>query len=100
MTFFGDADLDAMLGTDFGVPVVMGSITVKGIVDQFHDEVGGSDQGPQLVTRRVTVRVKTGDLPALAAGASITVDGTAMKVLQALEENDGAITRIDCAKVA
>ena len=99
MGFFGDADIDTMLA-DFGVPVAMGSVTVKGIVDQYHDEMLGSDQGPQFVTRRVSVRVKTGDLPALTAGASITVDGTAMKVLQALEEGDGAVTRIDCAKVA
>lgn len=99
MGFFGDADIDVMLA-DFGVPVAMGSVTVKGIVDQYHDELGGSDQGPQFVTRRISVRVKTGVLSALTSGASITVDGTAMKVLQALEEGDGAITRIDCAKVA
>lgn len=99
MSFFGDADLDTMIA-DFGVPVAMGSITVKGIVDQYHDEMAGSDQGPQFMTHRVSVRVKTGDLPALASGAAITVNGTAMKVIQALEENDGALTRIDCAKVA
>lgn len=99
MGFFGDADIDGMLA-DFGVPVAMGSVTVKGIVDQFHDEIPGSDQGPQYVTRRVSVRVKTGALSALTSGAAITVDGTAMKVLQALEEGDGAITRIECARIA
>jgi hypothetical protein len=96
MAFFGDADLDAMLA-DFGVPVGVGSTTVNGIRDQSQDEVADPEYGSGLISRSVFVRVKTGALPGLAPGAAITVDGASLVVVRALELDDGAITRIECA---
>jgi hypothetical protein len=96
MVQFGDADINVMLG-QLGVPVSIGSSSAYGIRDQSHDEVADPQYGSGLVSRAVSVLVKTGALAGLAPGASITVDGKALVVVRALEIDDGALTRIECA---
>lgn len=95
MPAFGASDVQAMLDT-FGVPVVLGAVTAKGIFDNPEAVLEGS---PDMAAARPTVLVKTGTFPALATGADLTVDGEAFKVAGFHRVEDGATTIIDLAKV-
>ncbi len=96
--FFGPSDLDVLLA-DFGVPVVVGAVTAKGIVDAPDEEMlAGEFAG--LVGRVTVVLVKTDAFSAvLSRGATITVDGAALKVHSYIRIDDGAYTRVVCVKV-
>ena len=50
----------------------------------------------RMYERRIEVNVKKGSLPSLAVGASITVDGESLAVLETFDIHDGAMTRIVC----
>ncbi len=53
---------------------------------------------PALVAADETVHIKSGSLPGLASGVSITVGGTNYVVLKVLPYGDGAMTRIALRK--
>lgn len=88
MSFYGASDLDAMLA-EFGVPVVLGSQTVDGILDI--SDVG--DAG-ELITKQASVLVKTGALKNLKEGASLDVDGKSYLVTGTDQLGDGATTQV------
>lgn len=90
------ADIRLMLD-DFGVPVTIGGVTVKGLLWK-PDAQFLQDGESELIGRAVTVLIGTGDLPGLAVGASVTVDGEAMTVHRSMAESDGEVTRILCTK--
>lgn len=83
-----------------GEPVTLGATTTPGIVDRPSAVVGPSGELAELVQGTVVVAVRTGSLPGLASGASITVSSIAYVVRQAFALEDGAITRIECTKAA
>jgi hypothetical protein len=89
---FGDADRDTFLA-DFGVTVVYGVTTVKGIFGQRdEDDSAGFDA---RVSKNVTsLLVKTGALPGLAEDSLITIDGTQYRVRDPNKVRDGGFTRI------
>lgn len=96
--FYGAADINALLA-DFGVPVTVGAVTAKGLEDAADETMLSAESGAaHLVGRVRVVLVKTGTFT-LAAKADITVDGTAYKVRDYAQIDDGALTRIVCAKV-
>lgn len=97
MSYFGDADIDTMLET-FGVPVVLGSTTVNGIRDIADEELYRGDTVGVMSSKGISVTVKTGALPGLAEGASITVEAVSYRVMRVFQINDGALTQALCAK--
>ena len=101
MDYFGAEDIDDLIAATGGLPV---SLTVSG---QQHDTLGLVDIADEELIRDVqvgavftgkvtSVVVKTGTLPGVAEGSSITVDGTAMLVVAARQIDDGALTRLFC----
>lgn len=95
----GDDDIPWML-EDSGVPVTLGGVTTNAIKRRFTEELFPDADAPELLSRSVVAVIKTGSLPALKSGASITVDGTAYKVRRWLEDGHGTLTRILCVRVA
>ena len=95
MTFDGSADLDAMLGTDFGVPVTLGGITVNGIENTRDDQSITLDGGSVLTGRHHTILIRTGTLPGFKQNASIVVNGITYTVGRTYSEQDGQLTRAD-----
>lgn len=98
-TFYADADIPAMLA-DFGVVVVLDSITAKGVVD-YVDGVTLKENGiAGVINKAITVMLQTRAFPSLAAnnavGKSITVDGVSYTVRLREQTTDGAITHLLC----
>jgi hypothetical protein len=90
---FGDADLDYLLGNDFGVDVVYAGLTVDGQLDEVTEDMLAGHVVPQLGVTR-TVLVATGSISPVA-GQSITVDGTSYTVYEVRREAiDGRLTRV------
>lgn len=97
MTPFGTSDLTAMLA-DFGVPIVWGVVTGKGIEDKADEEY--LTNGPDRFTgTERSVRLETERFSGLGQGERITVDGVAFEVISAHREGDGAITHVLCMPV-
>jgi len=97
-TFFGEADILAMMAGPFGVDVTVGATTARGIRDVQDEELLRGD-GAVLVGRVVSVVVKTGTFSGLAEGVAITVEGTVYRVIDQHRIEDGALTRVRCALV-
>lgn len=96
-TYFGAGDLQPMLDT-VGVSVTVGAVTAKCVRDVVDEAIATSADG-SLVGRMVTLIAKTGTFPTLAAGVVATIEGTSYTISQTLLIDDGALTRIRCAKV-
>ncbi len=96
---FGDSDLPALL-EELGVDVQLSGKTVRGIKRRFTEEMLGDNDSPDLMSRSIVVTIQTDSLPALEAGAPITVDGTSYKVRRRSEAEHGSLTRIHCVRVA
>lgn len=91
---YGDADLQYLIGQDFGVDVVVGAVTTKGQYDPRTVEVLDGMVVAQKA-QDLTVLVQIGVLT-LTTGAAITVGGTSYTVLDWNDE-DASITRIRLA---
>jgi hypothetical protein len=90
---FRDGDILDVFLTHFAVPVVMGMVATRGILDQ---ETTGELEGYARVAdvEDLSVLVKTGVLTALAIGSSLTVDGVPYIARDVRREPpDGALTR-------
>ncbi|HLE61033.1 MAG TPA: hypothetical protein VI700_05810 [Thermoanaerobaculaceae bacterium] len=96
---FGAADIPALLA-DLGVDVMVGGTMVKGLVDRPGQELLESEGAAALISTAILVTVQTGALPALAAGAAITVDGVSYLVQRRLEIDDGQLTQVLCVEAA
>jgi hypothetical protein len=99
-TFFGDAHIDGMLSM-FGVPVELVTNSVlyetKGVVDTT-DADGLTASGQTFVGHTMSVVVKTGVLVGLAEGVLLTVEGVQYRVMTQRQQDDGALTRVWCAR--
>ncbi len=94
------AEIQSMID-EFGEEVALGSETVKALVDAGDaPTLQGEGGGAALITRPVFLTIKRGALSALASGASIIWEGTALKVRSFLHIEDGELTRIECVKAA
>lgn len=87
-------DVAAMLADQFfTVAVSIGNSSTRGIPDLF-DQQASSVLPFDVVEKIKVITIKKGSLVGLAEEASITVDGTAYKVRQFLDADDGAITHV------
>jgi hypothetical protein len=87
-------NLDTFL-SDFGVPVIAGSVSGLGILDMPGTVIG---DGLSISTER-TVLVKASLFGSLIRNADITVNATAYKVRQVLPEDDASFVRITLGTV-
>lgn len=89
---FGAADFPVLLA-DFGVDVVVGVGSARGLFDARDEEIlpGVVDVS---VGRRLSVRIVSGSLPGLVIGAGITVAGVGYAVREILQIDDGAFTEV------
>jgi len=92
MTYFGTPDLPTMLA-DFGVPVVWGAVSKKGIVDVADEELM-TTANETFTGKQRTVTVETTPFAALKRGDTITVEGVGYFVITAQQFGDGALTRL------
>ena len=93
MVFDPNQDIPAMLA-DFGVLVVFGAYSAKGIFDQTTKaESFGSEQADVLVLGPSVV-VKADAFPGLKVGSALTVNGAAYAVRDRLAASDGKTIRI------
>lgn len=74
---------------DFGVPATAGAHSATVLFDMPQEEIfAGMQQSTEYV-----ITFRSGDLPGLAAGNTITVDGVAYKVRQTTTLDDGKLTK-------
>ena len=73
--------------SDFAVTAVCGAFTAKVILDMPDEPV----LGDRVRSRKYAVTLHTGDLGTLTFGTSMTVDGTAYRVLEVNSLDDGKL---------
>jgi len=78
-------DLPDVFLADFGVTVVSGSTTGKGILDMPTEIVAGG----MVLTTDYALTFKTATFPSLGYNSAITVDGTAYTVREVRLQDDG-----------
>lgn len=99
----------SMMFKKMGVAITVNGVTVVGIVDRTDEELLRGGYG-HLIGRFIVVRVETDTLPDLEIGALLDIDpqtvisGGGMvgsevyRASRVLQEEDGAVTVIVCAK--
>lgn len=92
MTYFGTSDLPSMLA-GFGVPVVWGSITAKGIVDVVDLQLF-SDTNISITGKEKTLTVQTETFAGLKEGDRLTIEGITHRVIQTRQQGDGALMAV------
>ena len=94
--FYGASDVDTLL-REFGVPVVRGSESTTGIVDEVDIEMMAGD-GATFVGHQTSILVRTGSLEDPAAQDIIVVNGVRYRVATVSQVDDGGLTRLLCAQ--
>lgn len=97
MGFFNASDIDAMIVATGGVDIVLGATTVKGLLD-IADESLLQGQAADFLGNTLSIVVKTGALPGVVEGSSVTADGIACRVMRVQQIDDGALTLILAAR--
>ena len=97
-TFFRDSDIPTLM-QDFGVPVVIGAVTTKGIVDYVGRDALPANSIAGVSGTIITVSVQTSILPTpLPNKTACTVDGVPYKIRDQVQLGDGALTHLICEK--
>lgn len=93
---YGDADLDYMVGHDFGVAVVYGTQKATWQLDvKWQEVLAGHVSG--ISASDLSIFGRAGSLTGLAIGAAITVDGVAY-VIRDVQPEDASTTRVELKK--
>jgi hypothetical protein len=79
---------------DFGVPVVFGNRTVKGILDMPTEVLSGN----MVLSTDYQLTFKTSALPGLGYGSAITVNRVAYTVKSVRQVDDGTFSIADIQK--
>lgn len=101
MAISDEADIDTMLAT-FGVPVEFIDAnsqrwTVNGILEMNDAEAAMLGVNAGIASKIVTLTVRTGTLPGIKEGSSVTVgSSTVYGVTQVRLTDDGALTKLFC----
>lgn len=91
---FRDQDI-APLFADFGVPVIIGTMRMRGIVDYVPKDQLQTMQIAGVSGTAITVTVQTSKLPSgLRNKAALTVDGDPMILRDSQTEGDGGLTHL------
>ena len=92
---FQPADVPVLL-EDFGVDIVLGEETVKGILDRNDEEILDSGAPSPITGQGVVITVASGTPIGVDEGVTITADGASYKVRQIMTFADGAYSRLFC----
>lgn len=97
-TFWNNADIPLLIEVVGGVDVVIGAVSVKGVVDTPED-VYDSQSEPQrehgnVVVGVTRVLVQTSAIPAARIDDAITVEGVSYSIRDRKRVGDGAMTAI------
>lgn len=102
VSYFGESKLAPMLAK-FGIPVVLtylgADYAEKGIRDEVDADMLQADSGT-FAGRVVAVLVETKAFPtgSLKAGQAFVVEGVEHTIISAFAQEDGAVTRVLCAR--
>lgn len=88
--------IDVML-RDFGVPVVAGARTVRGIVDSFDEQILATGGPANMAGRQIVLLARTADLP-IPIGSALTIDGQPHVLREKYQLADGVMTNFICSK--
>ncbi len=94
-TFFQAADLPFLL-QDFGVPVLLGEVTVLALLDLADEEILASSAPSPIIGKGAVFTLVTGSLPGLTEGSLLSSEGTSYRARQLMQVGDGAFTRVLC----
>jgi hypothetical protein len=111
MPFAGAEDIPEMLD-EFGGDATFGTLTKKVLYDETDAEAIALETGGSIIGKRIVLRGRTGDWPAIKIGDTVTVktkgpmwnySGTVespfdVKVREMKQEQDGAVTAFYCTK--
>lgn len=75
---------------DFGVPVVFGAYTGKGILDMPSEIIAGG----MVLTTDYQLTIKTAAFPGIKRGDAITVNSVSYTVREARLQDDGVFTNV------
>ena len=97
MTFYyGASDIQPMLD-EFGVPVVFGGVTAKGIIETPDQRLFSTSAGGQIMGSVLMLIVQTETFPGIAQAHGqqpIEADGVNYKIIAAQKVDDGALTHV------
>lgn len=91
---FGAGDIPALL-RQLGVPVSVGTVAARGLVDRRGRDVLDENGMAGVGVTDVVVTIETGALP-VAVGGSIVVNEEDLKVAALRKIEDGMLTEIVC----
>jgi hypothetical protein len=103
--FYGDADIPFLLGTDFGVAVVIGAgDPLPGIVDYIGKDVLQSQGVSGISATDIVVSMQTSALPGYPVplrnkSTLLTVDDVPCRVRDSVQQGDGGLTHVICERV-
>ena len=97
-TYFQDSDITLMLN-DIGVPVVIGTTNLKGLVNYVGRDVLQQLNIIGISATTITVTVQTSALPSsLPNRTALVVEGQNMRLRDSVQEDDGALTHLLCER--
>lgn len=81
---------------DFGTPIMAGGKSAKALVDSA-DELLMQNGNSPMIGRHIVATILTGSVP-VQVGGSLTIDGASYRAAEVYQLDDGALTRIVCAR--
>lgn len=89
VAIFGEADVDAMLA-ESPAQATIGAVTAPVIIEPIGEtQLGG--MGTSIQATKILMTAKTGQFPALAPGATVTINAIAYKAADVKRSGDGAL---------
>jgi hypothetical protein len=93
------ADLAALVRGFGSVPVVIGDVAGRGLLDE-EDGPAEDASGREVLQRRVVLTVRRGDFPDLAAHVTVQVEGADYRAGDVVLSADGLIARVALKRVS
>jgi hypothetical protein len=90
---FGDADIPALLA-DFGIPIIVGGVGGKGILDEADQILVQDSNRGEVVATATTLTIQTSAFPTAKIGDAVTAGGKNFTVRERLREGDGGLTKL------
>lgn len=90
---YGDADIPALLA-DMGIPITVGGVAGKGLLDEADEILVQDAQRGQVVVLATTVTVQTSAFPNMKIGNAVVAGSKTFTIRERLHIGDGALTKL------
>jgi hypothetical protein len=90
---FGDADIPILMA-DVGVPVTVGGVAGRGIVDWAGEIIVQDAQRGEVIATVTTISVQTSAFPNAKGGDAVVLNSRNFTVRERLPEGDGGLTKL------